>query len=91
MEKSKIVKVKDSKTGKVTNLTQSESGTLTRAGAVVNLTPSQKIVSSNQMKKGKDGYAMKGKDGYSMMDKGPNMAHHPMKMVHPILKHMSGK
>ena len=97
----KIVKVKDSETGKITNLTQSDSGTLTKAGNVVKLSKTQKIIQSDQKK---NPMKMKGKDGYTMMDKGPNMAHHPMKMKHSaynmkppynmkpqILKHMSGK
>jgi hypothetical protein len=60
----KIVKVKDSSTGKITQVTLNEkTGQITRMGNPVTLSKTQKILPSNQMKHG-----------------GPYNAHHPMKM-----------
>ena len=86
MEKSKIVKVKDSKTGKITQLTKTGS-TYTKAGNVVNLSETQKEIGPNKMKH--EGpynahHPMKMKDSaYNMKS--------PYNMKPQILKHMSGK
>ena len=87
MEKSKIVKVKDSSTGKVTQLTKS-GNTYTKGGQVVTLTKSQKeLGAANKMKHGgpyNAHHPMKMKDAaYNMKS--------PYNMKPQILKHMSGK